>query len=60
MPSCYSYELFLSVSQNVTLKPELEVRHSEGLERQRAGTVLVAKATMRSVTGSIRTPVQGH
>ena len=51
MPSCYSYELFLSVSQNVTLKPELEVRRSEGLERQRAGTVLVAKATMRSVTG---------
>lgn len=51
MPACYSYEQFLSVSQNVTLKPEtLEISYSEGLEGQRIETLLVTKTARLSVT----------
>ena len=40
MPACYSYEQFLSVRQNVTLKPEtLEISYSEGLEGQNRNAV---------------------
>lgn len=51
MPACYSPECFLSLDQNVTLKPEiLEMKYGEGLEWQRRETV-VTKTTRLSVTG---------